>query len=153
MIVETLKDFISWTQKFHQNLAVCMKACADKNDDERVKILLNYLSKHEKELATTIGRFTHTSEERALNTWTYEYFNKSTIIQHDDECIEPFNNLEAGQVIDKVIIQHNEILTLYRDLYSKAEVASTKELLEQLVALEESHIKQMVQSTNRMIDT
>ena len=151
MKVETLKDFLEWTQKFHQNIAICMKECANKNEDERDSMLLKYISKNEKELAHIIGRFTHTADKKALNTWTYEFFNKSTIIKHDD-CIELFEGLEALQVIDKVITQHNEIITLYRDLYSEAVVASTKELLEQLVSLEENHIKQMVQSTNRMSD-
>ena len=151
MKVETLKDFLEWTQKFHQNSAICMKACADKNEDERASMLLNYVSKNEKELATIIGRFTHTADEKALNTWTYEFFDKSTIIKKHD-CIELFDGLEAKQVIDKVITQHNEIITLYRDLSSEAVVTSTKELLEQLVSLEENHIKQMVQSANRMSD-
>ena len=153
-MVETLKDFIEWTQKIHQNSAACMKACANENEDERAKILLKYVSKNEKELATILDRFTQTADKKALNTWTYEFFNKSTISKSNknNNCIELFEDLEASQVIGKVITQHNEIITFYRDLYTEAEVASTKELLEQLISLEENHIKQMVQSTNRMND-
>ncbi|MGB1311561.1 MAG: ATPase [Leucothrix sp.] len=152
MKIETLKDFLMWTQKFHQNLAVCMKDCADKNEDEPAKMMLKYLSRNENKLATIIGRFTLISDEKALNTWTYEFFDKSTIIQHDVDCIEPFKEIKPKQIVDKVIIQHNEIITLYRDLYSIAVVASTKELLEELISLEENHIKQMAQSANRMND-
>ena len=150
-MVETLKDFLEWTQKFHQNSAVCMKACADENEDERAKMLLKYVSKNEKELATMIDRFTQTADKKALNTWAYEFFNKSTINKHNN-CKELFEDLDALQVIDKVITQHNEIINFYRDLDSEAVVESAKELLEQLISLEESHIKQMVQSTNRMSD-
>lgn len=151
MKVETLKDFLEWTQKFHQNSAICMKACADENEDVRAGMLLKYVSKNEKQLASIIASFTLSADKKILNTWTYEFFNKSKIVKHDD-CMELFEGLDALQIIDKVIYQHNEIITLYRDLYSETTVASTKEFLEELISFEENHIKQMVQSTNRMSD-
>lgn len=151
MKVETLKDFLQWTQKFHQNNARCLKDCADENEDERAKMLLKYVSKNEKELATILARVAETADNKTLNTWVYEFFNKSNIIKNDD-CRELFEGLQAMQVIDKVISQHNEIITLYCDLSSETTLASSKTFLQELISLEKNHIKQMVQSTNRMSD-
>lgn len=148
---EILKDFLEWTKKFHQKTAVCLKDSASNNEDERSKMLLKYVSKNEKELSSIMASFIHSADEKALNTWIQEFFDKSTI-NKNDSCSELFDGLDALQIINKVISQHNEIISFYRDLHSEAAVNSTKELLEQLIEMEENHIKQMVQSTNRMSD-
>ena len=152
MTVETLRDFLKWTQAFHQEFAMCMKDCAEKNQDIRAEMLLGYISNHEKELASIVDGFAHSSSERALNTWVYEFFEKPTVLQHNDECGGLFENLDTRQIMDKVITQHNEIIKLYRQLHANAVVTSTKDLLEQLTSLEENHIRQMVQSANWMDD-
>ncbi len=46
MEIETLKDVLSWTQKFHQHLSHCLVHCSDENTNERSKMLLKYLSDH-----------------------------------------------------------------------------------------------------------
>ena len=48
MQIETLKDVLHWTKEFHQHLNQCLSHCADKNTDERARMILAYLSEHEK---------------------------------------------------------------------------------------------------------
>jgi hypothetical protein len=46
MQIETLKDVLHWTREFHQHLSQCLSHCADKNMDERARMILAYLSDH-----------------------------------------------------------------------------------------------------------
>ena len=48
MQIETLKDVLHWTREFHQHLSQCLSHCADKNTDERARMILAYLSNHER---------------------------------------------------------------------------------------------------------
>ena len=72
MQIETLKDVLHWTREFHQHLSQCLSHCADKNTDERARMILAYLSDHEKSLTKVVNGFETSGDEHALNTWCME---------------------------------------------------------------------------------
>lgn len=151
MKIETLKDILHWTKEFHQHLSQCLSHCADKNTDKRARMVLDYLADHEKSLMKIVNGFASSSNEHALNTWCYEYVNRQPIIQHV-HCDTPFADLDATQVIEVVVDQHQQVIELYRYLASRADIPSAQEMLESLKSMEEHEIMRMVQSTNRFGD-
>lgn len=151
MQVETLKDVLHWTREFHQHLSQCLSHCADKNTDERARMILGYLSDHEKTLSQLVSGFEKSGDEHALNTWCYEYVNKHPIVQHA-HCDAPFADLDATQIMAVIVDQHQQVIELYRYLASRADIPSARELLEALRSLEENEMMRMAQSTNRFGD-
>ena len=67
-------------------------------------------------------------------------------------CDSPFADLNAAQIMEVIVDQHQQVIELYRYLASRADIPSTQELLASLTSLEEHEIKRMVQSTNRFED-
>ncbi|WP_231870802.1 ATPase [Marinomonas aquimarina] len=114
-------------------------------------MVLNYLSEHEQQLTKVIQGFELKGEEKVLNTWCYEYVQKYPITQ-SKHCDEPFASLNAQQIMDLIIDQHQQVVELYRYLASRAETTSTMEMLSALSSMEEHEIKRMVQSSNRFSD-
>ena len=151
MQIETLKDVLHWTKEFHQHLSQCLSHCADKNTDERARMILSYLSDHEKSLMKIVSRFEASGNEHALNTWCYEYVNKKPIVQHV-HCDAPFSDLDAAQIVEVIVDHHQQIIELYRYLASRADIPSAQEMLESLRSLEEHEMMRMVQSANRFGD-
>lgn len=151
MQVETLKDVLHWTRAFHQHLSQCLSHCADKNTDERARMVLAYLSNHEKILSQVVSGFETSGDEHALNTWFYEYINKHPIVRHV-HCDAPFADLDATQIMAVIVDQHQQVIELYRYLASRADIPSARELLETLRSLEENEMMRMTQSTNRFGD-
>lgn len=151
MQIETLKDVLHWTKKYHQQLSQCLSHCADKNTDERARMVLTYLSDHEESLTKIVNGFETTGNEQALNTWCYEFVNKQPIVQHV-HCDAPFSGLNAEQIVEVIVDQHQQIIELYRYLASRADIPSAQELLASLRSLEEHEMMRMVQSTNRFGD-
>lgn len=149
MKIETLKDILNWTQKFHQHLNSCLTHCADENINERYNMLLKYLADHEKVLSKVIEEFSLSDKENALNTWTYEYVNKQPIVQHV-HCDAPFSALDSRQIIDVIVDQHQQVIELYRYLSTTANIPSAREILESLKSLEEHEIMRMAHSANRL---
>jgi len=147
MQIETLKDVLHWTKKFHQHLSQCLSHCADKNTDERARMMLGYLSEHEKSLTDVVSGFEKSGDERALNTWCYEYVNRHPITLHA-HCDAPFAELETAQIMEVIIDQHQKVTELYRYLASRAEIPLTKELLESLLSLEQHGVMRMAQVSN-----
>lgn len=151
MQIETLKDVLHWTKEFHQQLSQCLSHCADKNTDERARMILAYLSDQEKSLTKVVDGFEVSGDEHALNTWCYEYVNKQPIVQHV-HCDAPFANLDAAQIMDVIVDQHQQVIELYRYLVSRADIPSAEEMLASLRSLEEHEMMRMVQSANRFGD-
>jgi len=151
MQVETLKDVLHWTKEFHQHLSQCLSYCADKNTNERARMMLDYLSDHEKTLTNTVNGFEVSGDQHALNTWCVEYVAKHPIVQHA-YCDAPFAELDASQIMAVIVDQYQQVIELYRDLASRAVIPSAKELLESLRSLEEHEMKRMAQSANRFED-
>lgn len=151
MQIETLKDVLHWTKEFHQHLSQCLAHCADQNTDDRARMMLGYLSEHEKTLTDVVSGFERSGDEHALNTWCYEYLEHHPITQHA-HCDSPFAELDAKQIIEVIVDQHQQVIELYRYLASRADIPSVKELVESLQSLEEHEVMRMVQSSNRLSD-
>lgn len=151
MQIETLKDVLHWTREFHQHLSQCLSHCADTNTDERARMILAYLSDHEKVLTQVVSGFETEGDEHALNTWCYEYVAKHPIVQHA-YCDAPFAELDAMQIMEVIIDQHQQVIELYRYLTSRVDIPSAKELMESLESLEKHEMMRMAQSANRFGD-
>lgn len=151
MEVETLRDVLHWTSKFHRQLSECLADCSDKNVDQRAQMVLAYLADHEKVLTQVVSGFEQSGDEQALNTWCYEYVQKHPIVQnvHNDA---PFAELDAQQIMEVVADQHAQVIELYRHLASKEMLPAAREILESLQSLEEHEMMRMAQSANRFSD-
>lgn len=151
MQVETIRDVLNWTVSFHKNLKDCLKHCSKENKDERARMILDYVSDHEERLERLVKEFENTADEKALNTWCYDYIEKHPIIEHG-HCDSPFKELDMSQIMEKTVNLHEQVIELYTHLYSRVDIDSAKELLDELKDVEENEIKRMVQSANRFSD-
>lgn len=151
MQAENLKDVLDWTIDFHQQLSLCLTDCAKENENERAKLLLDYLAQHEQSLTEVITEFKKIASKNALNTWCYEYLDKHPIMKHKHNDV-PFADLNTLQITEAVMHMHQQVITLYRDLAAQTVVNSARELLEELLSLEEHEAMRMTQSANRLED-
>ncbi len=151
MKVETLKDVLEWTKSTHRNLSQCLALCSEHHDSERVRMLLNYLSGHENVLITVLQGFIDESSSKVLSTWCLEYLDRQPIITPQN-LEAAFTSQNIQDIITAVVAQHDQIISLYKHLHSRAEIPSVLELTKQLVELEEHHAMQLVQGFNRMAD-
>ena len=151
MTIETLKDVLHWTTNFHQKLSDCLTHSTDNNENERAKMLLVYLAEHERELANVVAQFEKNGNTHALNTWCYEFIDKHPLTQHQlDDAI--FAKLDATEIMARVVDQHQQVIELYRYLFTRADIPSARALLENLKSLEEHEAMQMSQGANRLSD-
>lgn len=151
MEVETLRDILHWTRELHQYLADCIKRGATRNEDQRAKLLLDYLADHERKLAHTLERFEETASPKALDSWVYEYLDRTPITRLPASD-RSFSAAGAREAMAEVIELHEQVLSLYHYLQGRAETASTRELLDELTDLEQHQTMQMVHNANRFED-
>lgn len=86
--IQTARDVIDQTKAFHRRLVSFYKDLSDTVEKERVKILLDYMSRHHENLFSIIEDYESRLSERILNTW-FMYVHK--------ECdLSPFFDASLG---------------------------------------------------------
>lgn len=151
MTVATIKDILELTRRLHTNLAVKLQRAAKDAQQEKLHMLLDYLSQHEQELSRVMALSEKDADKAALQTWCAEYFDKyplklETLIDLD------FSNMKTDDVLRSLLAVHDRIIDLYRYLSTRAEVTSTAELLNGLLALEQHEIMRMVRDAEKLED-
>lgn len=151
MKIETLRDVLEFTQKYHHALSESMQQCEKESEQARSKLLLSYLSEHEQKLSDTIKHYEEDASLNALNTWCYDYLDKQPIVP-SAQCDQPFSEWSTEEIIVEVERIHSEIINLYKHLQDLVGTPSAVELIKGPVNLEEHEAMRMAHSTNRLID-
>ncbi|MDF1782314.1 MAG: hypothetical protein P1U67_13565 [Alcanivoracaceae bacterium] len=151
MQVETLADVLEWTRSMHRNLADCLEYCASETDSERNRMLMNYLSTHERELDRVLKLSEADASPAALDTWVYEYFDKAPA-KPEPVLNEIFHGKSTEEVFAVVIAQHEKIMDVYRYLQAQAAVESSHSLVDSLLALEKQEAQLLTTQVHRLDD-
>lgn len=151
MKVETLQDLIDWTRMTHKRLSECLEHCSTKQEEQRAKWLLEYVAAHEKALARTVDRFEKEADASALHTWVYDYLGHTPVDPHK-VCSAPYAKMSFDEITASIFDTHNQIIDLYRYLQGRADVPAARELVENLLSLEEHETMLLAQQANRLND-
>ncbi|TVP59952.1 MAG: ATPase [Halomonadaceae bacterium] len=151
MAIYTLKELIDWTRNVHGQMARCLSEAAQRHDNEMTRELLKYLASHELELEREVGEFEHQASDQELETREYDYLSwqtKKTFVPCDDR----YANLDHSLISQEVFDFHNEIIGLYQALARRVVVPEMRQLLEQLLDMEEAQTRQLASQVGRMAE-
>lgn len=148
---ETFAEVLEWTRQLHTDLAEVLARCAGTNEDERARMLLNYLAEHEIEMADSVAAFASRADAKALETHVYHYISHK-VIESERICTAPYDKMSFDEISQLVFGLHDDVLELYRTLLAKADIPELATLLEGLVQLEEQQVMLMVTQAGRMND-
>lgn len=151
MKTETVKDILQWTAAYHRAIAESLEQCGEESAEPRMRMLLDYLEQHEKQLAQVIDRFESSSALDELNTWCFEYMQENPIELRLDALHRAYKNDPEGLFMD-VMGQHRQLIDMYRYLDGRFGHSPAHELLLELLELEEHEAMRMSQSANRLHD-
>jgi len=151
MQIETLKDVLHWARKCHVKLKDCLQNCGDTAEDERVRLLLHYLADHEEKLAKALVAFEEQANLSALNTWCIEYIAKQPALL-DEVCAAPLAGFSTTKIMQSIVQQHENILTLYRHLESRLPRGHAQQLMSDLAEMEHHESMQIVKNQQLLED-
>lgn len=135
------KEILDYARNFHGQVSDFYQQLADKAQSARVKLLLDYLIRHEKHLAKALEDFEQSVSSQALNTW-YQYSQEQrTFAPLDAIKFSPTMTvddvLKLGQTIDSCLIES------YKGVAETASTPEVREIFENLLQMEEQqkHVK------------
>lgn len=149
MKAETYRELIEWTQHLHGQLASCMEAGAAAADtSERMRWLLQYLADHERCMQQMVVRFEQQADIKVLDSWVYDHFTENERTRALDAG-QSFAGMDYDAVCAQVFDLHNDALDLYRYLEGRAETAAGRELMQELLAMEEHETLRLAAQAQR----
>ncbi|XKH61651.1 hypothetical protein LG290_08105 [Halomonas sediminis] len=151
MKIQTFQDLIEWTQQLHAYLAECLKHCATQQEEARAKWLLEYLADHEATLGQTVANFEKQADPKALHTWVYDYLSHVPITPHQ-ACSSPYAEMSFDDISREIFSLHDQVIALYRYLEGRADIPEARELVNELLKLEEHEAMRLAQQINRARD-
>lgn len=142
MAYRQVHDVLDGIKAFHRRLGEMYHSMSEAADKERMKMLLDYMSRHEANAVECLDQFEKDDKTRVLESWF-----KSKTLDADLAGLDP-GTLRPGMDIDDVIRVALEIDTKLLDFYRKmADAASSdaaRDLFQALLKQEQKMETRMV---------
>ena len=132
MSYKTTRDVLRRVINFHINLKDLYGKLADKAKNERSKILLEYMSKHQDEFIGMLTEYEEGASNKTLNAWFQFEPDKDKLKVCEEKEIDP--SMTVDGIINLSLQLDNCLIKFYGEM---AEFANDKEVREIFLGLAE----------------
>lgn len=150
MRYETTRDLLQQASELHAGLSRYYQRLAGESEREKVRLLLDYLARHEARLADVVTRVGTESAEVVRNAW-FGFELDSEFIR----CIPPARpvvDMSVDEIVALAIQLDDCIADLYQLIAIRSELPEVKEVFASLVTLERAEKMRMVRQAMRLDD-
>jgi hypothetical protein len=113
MAFKQLKDLIDWITEYHEALENQYDMLASSQDEERIRVVLQFLASREHRMAKGMDDFLQDAEDDLMDAWLVDSQNFSP--HRIVDSLPPCNGCQNIQDVLRNILQSHETLTdIYR---------------------------------------
>jgi rubrerythrin len=112
---KTARDILNMIRRFHQQLSEFYEQLSEISEKKRVRMLLEYMSRHEKNFEQALAEYDHENASKVLDAWI-QYAPDSDILS-----IPKAKNLHSDISVDDVVDIAMELDDHLIKFYSEAE--------------------------------
>ncbi len=128
------KEIVNAAQEFHRRASTFYQQLADKAEGTRVKMLLDYLVRHEAHLERALANYKDEIKSKALDAW-YQYAQEQCLMQPFDVSQYPKEMtvediMKIGLDIDRCLVAS------YKGMVEAATTPEVREIFESLLLME-----------------
>ncbi|MEM0910785.1 MAG: hypothetical protein AAGJ37_07395 [Pseudomonadota bacterium] len=150
MRFETAREVIEHASNFHSELSDFYKTLAAEHKTDKTKLLLDYLTQHELELADAISRYKSDTSAGILDTW-FQFTQEQDILkiaQHDALCGEA----STDDITAFFMSVGDQLITLYKEMASQADEPDLKNVFTNLIDMQTREHRKFTMNVDRMMD-
>jgi rubrerythrin len=139
MRFEQTREVLQHAKKFHEQVSVLCRRLSGKCEQERIRMLLDYMSERESQLAKAIDQFANETSDNVLDTWFQYTQDKTALTCPDFELTAETKTedvLRLGLELAQCLIEmykeiadnadSEEIQTVFRNLLEREEKEKLK---------------------------
>lgn len=142
MAYETVRDVFDRIRHFHNQVSEYYHQLHEIADKERVRILLDYMDRHEKKLEECMTEYEDEAPKEVLNAWfkytpvsTYQECFKDSALKHD---------MSIDDVITVAIRLDDCLINVFKRIVDSSESSKIKEIFNCLLKSAEKEKKKFV---------
>jgi rubrerythrin len=150
MAFETTKDVLDHAKEFHHQLSDYYGQLREKADRERVKMLLDYLSRHEKHLEESLADFENEVSEKILKTWFQYPPPKATLAACQTLVLEEDPDISVDGVIELALKMDECLVQLYQAMIKSSESEDVRGIFQNLLEMEKHEEVELVRNAFRL---
>lgn len=130
-----IRDIFSISRGFHDQLSLFYERLRDRTQRKRVRLLLDYLSRHETNLNRCLGQFADHTSSAVLDTWV-QYVPDAEPFPHL-ETLRVAADMSTDDVVALALRLDDALIQFYEQLRDEAGSAEVREVFESMLRLEE----------------
>nr|BAL54408.1 hypothetical conserved protein [uncultured Gammaproteobacteria bacterium] len=144
---EQVKDVLEYGKWLHQEIKALAERIESVEQSTRLKLLLEYLKRHEENLSQALARFSEATQQKILDTWL-PYPPDPKIVQKLREiAVHP--NMRVEEVAKIVLQFEDALIELYRESLNEIDDPQVQEVLSNLVQLEDAEKRRFAMNLAR----
>jgi len=147
---DQIKDVFEYSQEIHTRLAKFYDELNDKHQSSRIKILLDYLGRHERNITECLSQYEKDMAQKMMDTWL-EYAPTTNI----NDKIKYFplqSDISLQQIVETALDLDNAIVELYRDVRDHVDIPELKALFQNMIEMEDNEKKRLVRDAMMLDD-
>ncbi|MEN8254254.1 MAG: hypothetical protein ABFR33_02180 [Verrucomicrobiota bacterium] len=134
MAFDQTKDVLEHAREFHRKLSVFYGGLKESTSKERVRTLLDYMSRHEKYLDDCLAQYEEQVSDNVLDTY-FKYESESNGLAAIDTFeIKP--DMDVDDVVAAARHFDDYLIAFYREMAQRALSEKVREIFENLLEME-----------------
>lgn len=150
MRFKTVREVVDFARELHQALASQYVELEQLATSERAQLLLDYLGRHERQLAEALANYEVDIAQGMMNTWQQyapEFHPKGLL-----DRVRSVDLNKVDSILSAALAVDDYLVDLYREIADRAELESLKAVFTGLLQLEESERRQIAKNALRLSD-
>ena len=142
MSIKQTRNVIDYARNFHKELSEFYHNLSDQSDKERVVMLLDYMSRHEKHLEESIAGYEEHAAKIIFDTWVQ--FTPELEALKCNANMQLETDMTVDDIITIAINFDDCLIGLYQKLSESAQSPEVKEIFGKLLDMENQEKTKMI---------
>lgn len=150
MRFEQTRDVLNHVGAFHREAGLLFRQLMEHNSNARVRMLLDYMARHEFNLQKNIAAFSNESPESILSGW-FKYTHDKDIFAPLRE-VNPESDLPFDDVLDLAVDLDVKLLELYEEMVERSPSNAVRDMFNSLLQRELKEKQVLIRSAMGLLD-
>lgn len=145
---EQTRDVLDHARSFHHQVAELYHSLENTAEQKRVKMLLDYLQRHERHLEQSLSDYEGEASKQILDTW-FQYTLEGDPADLLSE-VKVKKDMTVDDVVRLALRLDDYLIDLYRSMVAHSDIPEVKEVFANLLELEQQEEHQIARNALRL---
>ena len=145
-----VRDLLDQVRDFHGQLAGYYDGLSDHADMTRVKLLLDYISSHERNLQASLAAYEESASRQVMETWVDCRHAEEILATCEHTPLSPELSVDG---VTRVAMDVDAcLMRFYEEVAGQAETDAVRDVFRNLIAVEQGELRRLARNALAVTD-